>query len=313
MKLSRLTAIANTYFATILVLSCFAGFFVPDAGGMVVYIIPVLLASIVFSSFFQISFSGGALIRNVKKSLVYSAVRFIALPSAAYFVLLPFSHFYAQAMFLLFLAPAAVSAPAFTGIYGGNTGLSAVTAVVSNSLAIITIPLCAGWLIQSGSAPVDSGRMFRTLVLTILLPFFLHFPFRRIPKIKDAMIRTSSLITIACLSVLVIAAVSRYKMEILDNRSLMMVYAAAAFAGFMFLYAAGYFLSFPASVSDRISYCVCSGANNIGLAITLAILYFPSEIKVFFIIAQIVWTAALIPAKYFFRRIRRREKLRKLS
>ena len=49
---------------------------------------------------------------------------------------------------------------------------------------------------------------------------------------------------------------------------------------------------------DKITYSLCSGANNITLAISLALLYFPPETSVFMVLSEIPWVLTLIPFRY---------------
>ena len=63
----------------------------------------------------------------------------------------------------------------------------------------------------------------------------------------------------------------------------------------------------------RISYSVSSGANNIGLGVTLTTLFFPGEVNVFFIIAQLSWIFMLIPMRYFYAGTRQRTKIKAIK
>lgn len=300
MHYSQIKRFTNRYFSTILLAACAAGFFIPSFGDAVVYIIPCLLATIIFTSFFQVNFSKDAVRVNLSKAFVYYLIRFIAVPVVLFFIIQQVSPFYAQAFFLLLLAPAAVASPTFTRLFGGNTDLAVASVVISNTFAIISIPFFSSILVTQSAGPVDGKKMLVTLVITILIPFLLHFPFRTLPRFKRTMISVSPVITVICLSILVISAVSKYKTAIFGNLQLVAVFALFTSAAFVLMYIGVYYCAQKSSAEDKVSYAVCSGANNIGLAITLAILYFSPEIKIFFIVAQITWTVTLIPVKYFF-------------
>jgi predicted Na+-dependent transporter len=50
----------------------------------------------------------------------------------------------------------------------------------------------------------------------------------------------------------------------------------------------------------RLTMSISSGANNIGLGVTITALFFPGNMNVFFIVAQLAWVIALIPLRKIF-------------
>jgi hypothetical protein len=78
-------------------------------------------------------------------------------------------------------------------------------------------------------------------------------------------------------------------------------FAAMATAVLLIFYLGTYYLMSGHTRSERIAFSVSSGANNIGLGVTLTILFFPGDINVFIIVSQLAWIIVLIPVRYFYR------------
>ena len=283
-------------FTLVMLSGCIVGLFLPNPGTMVSTAIPVLLGTVIFSSMFKIKLDKQSLKRDFTKVAIYYVLRFVAVPVVLFYVVKPFSDFYSSALFLLALLPVAVSAPAFTDIFTGNTPLTITSVVFSNSITPFVVPLMCSIFLKS-SHPIDSTQMFKTLAYTIILPIVLHFPFRKSPKIKSWLISNTSVIAVVCIAIMFSVAISKYKYEIAAHYQILPLYLAFSFTAYSLLYVIGWFIVPKAAKTDRISYAVGSGANNIGLGVALTILYFSAELNILFIISQIMWTLILFPVK----------------
>jgi len=286
----------NRYFGTLLLLSCLAGMFAPSAGDSTALIVMFALAMIIFVSFFQVDFSPGALKDELALAFRFWLLRFLVLPVMAYLALKWVSSFYASIALLICLLPAAVSSPSFVTIFGGKPGLSLKVLIYSSFLAIITIPLLMRWL-PGASLQVQSGKMLLTLVYTIVLPFLLHLPLRRITRARTLFTRYQVLFTLTGLSVIFVLATARNRPAILENPVRIAVYAAEALLLYSLLYLLGYYLLPSRPEGVRRTFSISSGANNIGLGVTLTALYFPGSMNIFFIVAQLAWVVILIPLR----------------
>ena len=63
------------------------------------------------------------------------------------------------------------------------------------------------------------------------------------------------------------------------------------------MYLMGYLFIPKGDTAIRRTLSISSGANNMGLGVTITALYFTGKVNVFFIIAQIVWVLVLIPVR----------------
>jgi len=295
----RLNAFINRFFGLILLLAAVSGLFVPAIKVDTATIIIISLAVIIFASFFKVELNRGLLTDDLVPASIFLTIRFMILPVAVYYLAGLFDPLYANAFLLILLLPAAVSSPAFTAMFGGNISLSLKILVFSSFLSILTIPVLCD-LLLSKEVSINSRQLFYTMVYTIVFPFIVHLAFRRILRIRKIIVQNSPLITALGLIIVFIAATSMNRSIILENPLKVLSYTLISVFSYLILYLFGYYLLIHQGKPRRISYSVSSGANNIGLGVTITTLFFPGEINVFFIIAQLSWIFMLIPMRYFY-------------
>ncbi len=290
----------NRYFGLLLLLSCMIGMMVPSFGDITPRLVMIALAFIIFCSFFQIEFSPRALAADFKLSLQFWLIRFVIIPVVVFLVLQWFSDFYALLMLLIFLLPAAVASPSFTILFGGKPDLSLKILIYSSFLSVLSIPLIMGWL-PGSLVKVNAGQLLMTMVYTIILPFLIHLPLRKIRVVRNTIGRYNALFTLLGLGIIFIAATARNKPAILADPVLVGLYAVIALLLYSVLYLTGFLLMPSKSRQERMTMSISSGANNIGLGVTITALFFPGNMNVFFIVAQLAWVIALIPLRKIFR------------
>jgi predicted Na+-dependent transporter len=293
--------ISSKYFSVILLSSCFLGFIIPEIGEKTSFVILFFLFVVIFCSFFQLDFQKEAFRYNSKKAISYSFLRYIIFPLAAYYLIAPFSQFYAFTLFFLALMPAAVSSPAFTNMFGANMNLSLIILVISSFLVIVTIPFFTPYYLHVESG-IKITSLLKTLMLTVLLPFILHLPLRKSYKIDKWMRVNLPVITLLSLSLIFIFAISRNKSAILGNIPQLIEFTLVSAVFYAILYISGWFLFFKHGRDNKIAYSVSSGMNNIGLAVSLAALYLPAQVCIFLIVSEFTWVGILVPIKYWFKK-----------
>lgn len=288
------------YFGLLLLVSCLIGMIVPSFGDITPRLVMIALAFIIFCSFFQIEFSPRALAADFTLSLQFYLVRFVLIPVIVFFGLKWFSEFYALLMLLIFLLPAAVASPSFSILFGGKPDLSLKILIYSSFLSVLSIPLIMG-LLPGSLVKVNSGQLLMTMVYTIVIPFLIHLPLRKISAVRNTIGRYNALFTLLGLGMIFIAATARNKPAILGNPALVGLYAVIAILLYFALYLIGYLLMPGKSRQVRLTMSISSGANNIGLGVTITALFFQGNMNVFFIVAQLAWVIALIPLRRIFR------------
>jgi predicted Na+-dependent transporter len=299
--MQRLNAFINRYFGLILLLAAVSGLFIPAMRLDTATLIIISLAVIIFASFFKVELNRSLLTDDLVPASKYFMMRFVIFPVVAYYGIGLLSSFYATTFLLILLLPAAVSSPAFTAMFNGKVSLSLKILVFSSFLSILTIPVVCD-LLLSREINIDSRHLFYTMVYTIVIPFILHLPLRRFKGLRRIMIQNSPLITALGLIIVFIAATSNNRTIIFANPVKVLIYTFVSVISYLVLYLIGFYLLRRQDKPRRISYSVSSGANNIGLGVTLTTLFFPGEVNVFFIIAQLSWIFMLIPMRYFYAR-----------
>lgn len=290
------------YFGLLLLLSCLTGMVAPSFGDASPVIVMTALAFIVFCSYFQTGFSPEVLRSDLALAVRFWALRFLIIPPAVFFLLRPFSPFFALAMLLMLLLPAAVSSPSFSAIFGGKADLSLKILLYSNFLAVCTIPAGMSWL-AGPLARVSPLDLLRTLLITIVVPFILHLPLRKVKRVKDLALRYNPLCTLLGLSTIFIVATARNRPAILGNPELVLLYAGLAVSVYALLYALGFVLLPNSTPLEKRTFSISSGANNIGLGVTITAMFFPGNMNILFIVAQLAWVVALVPLRRVFRKI----------
>jgi predicted Na+-dependent transporter len=289
----------SRYFGVLLLLSCLIGLIVPSVGENTSLIVMLALAFIIFCTFFQINLSLSSLMTDFVLVGKFWLIRYVLIPVIAFAVFKWISDFFAMVLLLSFLLPAAVSSPAFTAIYGGKPELSLKILVYSNFLAVLTIPFLLKYL-GGSSVQVKTGEMMMTLVYTIIIPFILHLPLKRIKVVNQLITQYNVIFMLIGLSIIFIVVTARNKPAIFEDPQLVLLYALEALAIYSVMYISGYYLLGAQHKDICRTTSISSGANNIGLGVTITALFFPGNMNIFFIIAQLIWVVMLIPLRKFF-------------
>jgi predicted Na+-dependent transporter len=286
----------NRFFSLFLLLSCVAGMFIPPLGSITGTLIIISLAVVIFSSFFQINLSLKSLRKDSRLSFIFIAARFIILPSVVFLILSYFSELWATIMLLMLLLPAAVSSPAFSALFGGKPELSLKILLYSSFISIAAIPYLLKIFIGDSSGLNIAGLLV-TLMWTIFLPFAIHLPLRKVKPVREFMLNKNSLVTLISLSIMGAIVTAQNKETITGKPLLIGGYAVISMVMYLLMYFAGYYFMRGSDTYMRRTLSISSGANNIGLGVTITALYFTGSINIFFIVSQIVWTLILIPVR----------------
>ena len=299
--MKRINEIINRYFGVILLLASLTALLIPELHVDINLVIMLALGFIIFISFFKVNIDKDLFVGQIQTVSVFFLFRFVIIPVVVFYITGIFSMYYAIVMFLLLLMPAAVSSPAFANMFDGNIGLALKILVISSFFSIFSVPFLSR-VVLSRNTEINTTQMFLTMVYTIVVPFLLHLPFRRSNVIKKVFTANSPLLTITGLIAIYVVATVKNREMILQDPLRMILYFIIALAVFIILYLLGFYGVKNKPVADRFSYSICSGANNVGLGVTITALFFSQEINLFFIVCQLAWIAALIPIRYFFYR-----------
>lgn len=297
--MKKLNDTINRYFGVILFGATLTGLFLPDIHINVNNVIVIALAFIIFISFFKVKVDKTLVSGDFRTILLFFIIRFIALPVILYFTLIYISEYYAIVIFILLILPSAVSSPAFANMFNGNIAMALKIMIFSSFLTILTLPLLCKFVL-TGNKEIDVTGMFYTMIYTIIVPFIIHLPFKSSKKTVSFLTLNSPLLTVTGLSAIYLLAIIKNKDIIMANPMLVIFYTLISVLIFLILYISGFKFIKNKDIKNKISFSICSGANNVGLGVAITALYFTEEINVFFITAQLAWIVALIPIRYFF-------------
>lgn len=287
---------AKKYFNLILFLSTVAGFTLPRPGELSGPFILAVLFFIIFSSSFKVDFSPAFFRSQTRTVIGFYVLRFLALPVVLFWIIHPFSPFYATGIFLLCALPAGVTSPAFTNVFSGNVTLALALLILSSSFTPLVLPYLGGMLMAE-ELQVDLFRLFFTLFITVILPYLVHLPLRRFYKINHWMQHHDSFISIAGIAVIFALAIAEYRPVLLNETEQIIPYFLVSLSAFLFLYLFGWWVLFSTPKTDKIALFFSSGANNVALGVVISFLYFPAQTGVFFVVCEVVWVLVLIPAR----------------
>lgn len=293
---------AKKYFNLILFLSTVLGFILPQPGKFSGPLILAVLCFIIFASSFKVDFSPDFFRSQTKTIVGFYVLRFLFLPLMLFWIIQPFSPFYASALFLLCVLPCGVTSPAFSNVFNGNVTLALALLILSSMLTPLVLPYLGG-LLMAEELEVDQFRLFTTLFITVIFPYIIHLPVKRHQGISRWMRNHDSFISIFGIAAIFALAIAEYRPILLNDTEQIFPYFLANLSAFLFLYFFGYGIWFKAHKSDKVALLFSSGANNVALGVVISFLYFPTQTGVFFVVSEIVWVFVLIPVRKLMKKL----------
>ncbi len=274
---------------------CGLGLVIPQAANIPTWVVVLSLASGVFMACFGIRIQELSQLHPTR-ILGFYVARFIIVPVVAYHLLAVPAPTQALAVFLLAACPPGISAPAMNRLFGGNISLGFVLTLVGNLLIPLILPFMLFELVGH-QAELDTRGMVQTLLLTILAPMFVFLCLRKNRVLHKFIDIHGAYLTILFIGLTIAIAVAKHRTMILDAPLALIPLFLLGLGCFGFFYLFGWFFYRRESRRNKIAQSLSSGAINISLGVTLALLYFPPEISLFLIVAEIPWILALMPFK----------------
>lgn len=287
---------AKNNFNLILFSATVAGFVIPVPGEYSGIIILAVLCFIIFASSFKVDFSPAFFRAQARTIGGFYIVRFLLLPLVLFWLIYPWSPFYATALFLFAALPAGVTSPAFTNVFGGNVSLALALLILSSSLAPLVLPFLGGMLLDE-ELEIDQFQLFSTLFITVIFPYLAHLPLRKNYVVSHWMRHHDSFISIFGIGIMFALAIAGYRPVLMEDTSLLPPFLLVGLSSFLLLYFFGWVVWFRGDKSQKIALLFISGANNAALGVVVSFLYFPTRMGVFFVVCQILWVVVLIPVR----------------
>lgn len=300
---SRIRKFTEKNVNLILFASLALGFIMPGADKIPIGITTILLAVVMFFSCSKITLTHLKEV-NALTSAWFIAFRYLVVPIAVYYALLPVDFSVALIGALTTLAPAGVITTALAALFGGNAAFALMVTVVTHLLFIFAAPLYLSYM-AGKEIPIDSVSLLLNLVYMIAIPITLFaltlfFAPRAVPPVKTG----ATTVTVLSIAAVIVILVARVRGEVFADTSLLVsgfFWVTLVFALNYLLW--GWALGWKQPLDVRNAMAITSGANNPALPIVIAGLYFPSKVQVLAIIAEVVWIIAVPLYRMFLTRM----------
>ncbi|NDE91025.1 MAG: hypothetical protein EB059_07825 [Alphaproteobacteria bacterium] len=268
--------------------------------------VSVLLAFTIFLGCTRLSLDH---MRAVKPAtaLWFIILRYLVIPVAVFYLSGFFvSDMMSVAALLIILAPSGVVSAALTGMLRGNVAFSLLVTLASHLLFIISAPLLLSTL-AGKAVTIDAMSLLLRLCWMIIVPLLACFALNRMAPMTVQKIKpVAAAWSVILITISIVVIVAQIKHHIFENPSLLV----EGFVWITFIFALNYLVfgwmlghRQPRDIQNAMA--VCSGANNTALTIVLAVLYFPPQVTVLMVIAEIIWIIALPLYRMFYARAER--------
>jgi predicted Na+-dependent transporter len=275
----------------VLIVSVLIGLFLPGVESVPDVYVPYILGVMVFFLCAKITMKE---IQGlpIREALLFYVLRFICFPVGLYAI----SHLivpeFAVGILLIALMPVGVTTPTLVGTLQGSVALAFVLTVVSNLLAPFVIPLA--FLAVEGSNSIEIASLSYTLFSVIFIPSLIYFLLNKAkPALSSVVEKNSSFVPVILLGVIIAIVIAKQKYVFFSD--MLLLTNAAFFCCLLFftMYLFGWLYHRGRDQKPKVTYSLCSGANNNALAISLALVYFPTETIFFVIVSQLIWVVAI--------------------
>lgn len=292
----------ESHFSLLMGLGLVGGLLTPVPGMLPDYVPPAILAVMMGFSYSKIKLADIMKIR-IREILGFYVFRFLLIPFLGYAFFKFALPDYSYAVLLLLLLPVAVSGAALAALLGGNVALALAATVLSSLIAPFLIPLV--FELVEYRVEFDTVSMFLTLGAIVFIPALVYFGgIRWFAGPKKIVQDNASLASVVLFGLFILVVVSRLRDEILADPAALIAPFLILGAVFAFMYALGWIVFLRADRETRIAYTIFSGANNMGLGVSIALLYFTAEDNLRIIICEFLWVIALGGFQFFLKRVK---------
>lgn len=287
----------ETHFGLVLLGACLLGLVLPGLPNVPNESSAVALAVLMFVSSYKLQDGGFGAIRW-RDVAVFWGLRYVFLPLLLWLAAKTFIPAYATSVLLLSAVPAAVSSPAFAGIYGGVAAPAFAIVVASQLLTPLLIPL--QFMVTGGEHVTPSAaHLFHTLLLCIVLPMLAYGLARKHKPSAAYFYRQNKFFSILLIVFVIALAVAKQREVILANPAAVVTPLLVAIGCYAIYMISAWCVFAKRTRKERITYATCSCFNNAALAVSLGLMHFPPDVVLFVAASEIGWALLPMMFKYF--------------
>lgn len=291
------------YFWIFLLVALVGGFAIPSLlnqfQGYVIY----LLMTIMGILFLKVDILD--IVTHIKNPLYLFYIAFINLiitPLLTYLLISPFHQNLTIGLVLLAALPAGVSSAVFTDIMNGRTSLSLTLVILTNLLAIFTIPFIF-WVLFHQNIDINPLALLQDLLMVILIPFIIAKILKRIilKNIIHHFQDYYNILIVILVTSMVMITIAFQAPYIIANISSLLPTLGVLYLAFFGFQLIGYFSTFWCSKGRKLAVSNSNMIMNNILGIVLAIAFFPPNVTTLIILSFIPWVT-MISIKHWYRR-----------
>lgn len=284
--------LVEKHFFLVLTLALASGLLLPQAGNALVPTIKPLLMTMLFLTSLKINFKNIAF--YLKKPLLPAYIFLmimLIIPIIVFLITNQIDQTIAIGLLLMTAVPPAMASPVLTEIFKGNSALTLTTLVICSLLSPLTIPFLFK-ILTSQSVELDSFGMAKTLALIIFIPLILSAIIKKIGSAKptiEKFKKYASTISIIIMSITGYIGIAIQSDALLNNPSSIIKQLIALTILFTIMHIIGYAIGFWRPREDKISIATSNTYMNSSLAFVIAVEFFPPEIILISVVAQLTW------------------------
>ncbi len=253
--------------------------------------IMLCLALNIFISCFRIAKSDFSAI-SLHRNFIFYITRFLLLPVILFGITQKWMPAYAVSVLLITLMPTGTAAPAVTILLEGNTGFALSWVVFSSLLVPISVPSMF-YLFHRTSVNHGYGALFVSLLLIVIVPVLIHFPFRSRTRFMEWAQHNAKFLSALFVTAIIVIVVGIGRESIFSNPASMFKSLTIVTALYIIYYLFGWIFGFRISRRNKIGFTVVSGVNNNALGTGIALLHFAPQVALFLIISEVPWTLGI--------------------
>jgi bile acid:Na+ symporter, BASS family len=279
------------------------GLIVPYADQAPSWVVMVLLATVMFLGCSKITLGDIKDLRSAT-SLWFYLVRYLLVPALFFFALKEINFSIAVAAMLISLAPSGVAAPALTGLVQGNVAFSLFMTAATSLLFVPIAPTYLSALLGR-EIPIDTTSLFFSLLYMMVAPLLAFGLVRwRSPASAVRIKNVATVWSVVLTFFVILFVIARVRNHFLEDPAFLVLGLVSVSMIFAVNYIVfGWFLGRKEPANIQNAMAMTSGANNIALALVIAVLYFPPKVQILMAIGEAVWVLAIPVFRIFVTRV----------
>lgn len=292
---SRFRAWISGHFSLVIIISFLLGLVLPGVQLTPDWSVSLFVGVVMFLACFKVELGE---IRRIKPRplFVFYAGRFLLLPLLLLWAARTTAPEHAASLFLLSLMPVGVAAPAVAGLVGGNVSLVVVLVVFTSAAC----PFIVSWfsaLFLHQEIAVDAMKIFYMLSIIVFLPMLLHLPFRRHQGSREFIDENNNFFSVLIVAIMAVIVVAKRREVIFSDPLVVMEILILLFMAYFLFFLFSHLLMKRFAGNELSSYVLSSGVNNNGLAMSIALIYFPPLCALALVLSEIPWLFGVVAMK----------------